>query len=752
MKELYEYQRVALERVNERLRNHDSALLVMASGLGKSVVAANWAKEQLAYGRGLVLCHDTNILEQLAVEFKEAFDRVVSFGMFNGRRKDVEDVSLLFATFQTLKTWKQVFLRNEFAFVVVDEAHHSEADTFRKVIEYLKPRKTLAMTATPDRMDGRDIRSLFGDEVVEISLEEAIAKNWLSNIEYRMVTDDLNTAVLREILKELGTRGHRVSIKQLNETIFIRKRDEEVAKIIRSYNKKTIVFCEGIEHVEAFIKHLPGAKSIHSHNSPKENQQALDGFHNGDFKYILSVNQFNEGIDVPDAEVVVFLRCTNSKRIFLQQLGRGLRKKTGKEKVIVLDFVGNCDRVIEMQEMMKSLFDFAGKHWEKEGKIYQHVEGTGFKFIFSEEFRDIADIIHKVQTKLYISDIPHLLAEYDREKNPLPPEQVRAGTNQPIHWICSKGHEWQAIGNSRSAGRDCPICAKRVVTKDNCLAATHPELAKEFHPKKNTPLTVYNVMAGTSRKLHWICSKGHEWQATGSNMVAGGGCPVCANKVVAKDNCLAATHPELVKEFHPTKNAPLTVYNVIAGTHRRIYWVCSKGHEWQATGSHRVAGGSCPACVNRVVTKDNCLATTHPELAKEFHPTKNAPFTVYNVIAGTHRRLYWLCFKGHEWQARGYDRVIGGGCPACANRVVTKDNCLAATHPELAKEFHPTKNAPLTAYDVVAGTNKKLWWLCSNRHEWQATGSTRVKGKGCLECYLSRRSGKHITKMRKRSR
>jgi len=667
MKDLFEYQRVALDRLHGHFKDHDSALLVMASGLGKSVVAAKWAKEQLTHGRGLVLCHDTNILDQLMNEFRDAMGQTVSFGAFNGTRKDTEALDILFATFQTFREWRKVFMPNEFTTIIVDEAHHSEAATYRQVVDYFKPKKRLGLTATPDRMDGRDIRELFGDEVVSICLEEAIASGWLTPIEYHIVTDDLNLAVLKQILKQIDAGSHRFSVKQLNETIFIRKRDEEIAKIIMSHGKKTIVFCESIAHTRSFSQHLPGARIFHCKNSRKDNREILDDFREGRCQYLLTVDKFNEGIDVPDAGAIVFLRCTNSQRIFLQQLGRGLRKVEEKDKVVVLDFVGNCDRVIAVQQMLIRVLDFTGRKRRENRRLF-YVEGMGFKFIFSDEFRDIADIIHKVQQKLYISDIPHLLAEYDREKNPLPPEQVRAGTHQKINWICFRGHEWQAAVNNRVRGNGCPVCANQVVTKDNCLAVTHPELAKEFHQTKNAPLTAYDVMAGTNQKIHWICPKGHEWQARGLNRLAGTGCPVCSNRVVTKNNCLATTHPDLAREFHPTKNAPLTAYEVVAGTNRKIHWICSKGHEWQAIGSGRLAGHGCSACCNQIVVEDNCLATTHPDLAREFHPTKNAPLTVHDVIAGTSKKIHWICFKGHEWQTTGDSRARGSGCSRCARK------------------------------------------------------------------------------------
>ncbi|MGP0111152.1 MAG: zinc-ribbon domain-containing protein [Acidimicrobiales bacterium] len=201
---------------------------------------------------------------------------------------------------------------------------------------------------------------------------------------------------------------------------------------------------------------------------------------------------------------------------------------------------------------------------------------------------------------------------------------------------------------------------------------------------------------------------------------------------------LAVTHPDLAAQWHPTKNGDLTPADVVAGTHTRLWWKCPKGpdHEWQAPGNNRINGSGCPACAGRQVSVTNSLAN-YPELAAQFHPTKNGDLTPADVVAGTNRRLWWKCPQGpdHEWEATGGNRVSGSGCPACAGRQVSVTNSLA-NYPELAAQFNPTKNGDLTPADVVAGTNRRLWWKCPEGpdHEWEATGGNRVSGSGCPFC------------------
>jgi hypothetical protein len=182
--------------------------------------------------------------------------------------------------------------------------------------------------------------------------------------------------------------------------------------------------------------------------------------------------------------------------------------------------------------------------------------------------------------------------------------------------------------------------------------------------------------------------------------------------------------------------------DVVAGTGKVLWWKCPKGsdHEWRATGAARLNGHGCPVCSNKLVTVSNSLATTHPELAAEFHPTKNGDLRPSGVVAGTGRRVWWKCAAGpdHEWRTTGASRLAGGGCPACAGTQISVTNSLA-TYPDLAAEFHPTKNDHLTPADVLAGTSKRFWWQCSidPRHEWVAAVAPRTaRGVGCPSCAI----------------
>ena len=276
-----------------------------------------------------------------------------------------------------------------------------------------------------------------------------------------------------------------------------------------------------------------------------------------------------------------------------------------------------------------------------------------------------------------------------------------------------------------------------VVRTEIVYLRDNPKLMAEWNYEKNGDLNPYELTAFSNRKVWWKCEKGHEWQAVIYSRTNGNGCPYCSGRKVQKHiTDLATTHPDLSKEWHPTKNGILEPSDVSSGTHRKIWWICEKGHEWQASVYSRVNGNGCPYCSGRKVQKHiTDLATTHPDLSKEWHPTKNGILEPSDVSSGTHRKIWWICEKGHEWQASVYSRVRGNGCPYCSGRKAWRGfNDLATTNPDLAKEWHPTKNGDLTPFDVTRGSNLRVWWMCENGHEWEATINHRRTGSGCPIC------------------
>ncbi|HEY0221022.1 MAG TPA: DEAD/DEAH box helicase, partial [Candidatus Paceibacterota bacterium] len=300
------YQRLSVKAALKGLRGRQKrALVVLATGLGKTFTAAFITKE-FRPKRVLFLVHNNFILKHAVDEFRLVFNEKTKMAVFNGMsRNGAQAADMVFATWQTmggnLKLWK----RNHFDLIIVDEAHHTEADTYRPVVDYFVGAR-LGITATPDRADEADIRDVFGSEVINITLEEAIARGWLPRVEYHVVTDEsLDEEALQTIAMEIREGKKRFTMADVNRRIFIRKRDKEIARIIDGYNEKSVVFCANIKHAERMRKSLKLSATFHSETASTQkatwdqNQKTLDALKNGTVRRVCAVNAFNEGVNVP---------------------------------------------------------------------------------------------------------------------------------------------------------------------------------------------------------------------------------------------------------------------------------------------------------------------------------------------------------------------------------------------------------------------------------------------------------------------
>lgn len=407
------HQRMATRAALKGLRSRRKrALVVLATGLGKTLASAFIAR-RFRPKRMLFLVHNNFILDHAMGEYRLVFPKKTKVAIYNGMQKyGVRNAEIVFATWQTmganLESWKQ----NHFDLVVVDEAHHTEADTYRPVVDYFRAAK-LGITATPDREDEADIRDVFGPEVVNVTLEEAIARGWLPRVEYHVVTDEsLDDKALQKIAAEIQAGKKRFTMAEVNRRIFIRRRDEEIAKIIDGYDEKSIVFCASIQHAERMNKSLRSGAVFHSkagngqEDTWNKNQQVLKDLGLGVTNKVCAVNAFNEGVNVPTVGLVAFCRVTTSLTVFRQQLGRGLRP--GKDKLIALDFVGNLERIQLVLEMMNKISDLHEEYTSERNRKHEgyergrfEVSGAGFKFTFSDRVVDLMRVLAHVERELY---------------------------------------------------------------------------------------------------------------------------------------------------------------------------------------------------------------------------------------------------------------------------------------------------------------------------------------------------------------
>ena len=332
-----------------------------------------------------------------------------------------------------------------------------------------------------------------------------------------------------------------------------------------------------------------------------------------------------------------------------------------------------------------------------------------------------------------------LLQQWDTEKNlTLTPGQVTFGSGKKIWWLCERKHSWDAAVSSRVKGSGCPFCAgKRAIPGSTDLETLRPDLAAQWHPIRNGNLTPRHVTCHSQKKVWWLCEKGHPWQAVVDKRSRGLTCTVCSGRTILPGcNDLATLRPDLAQEWLYTKNAPLLPNHTAPHSNQKIWWRCARGHIWRATVNDRFAGNGCPVCTHRrVLAGFNDLATVNPLLASQWHPSRNGALTPAQVTCNSGRKIWWLCEKGHSWQATVTDRHRGNGCPYCSRRqVIPGVSDLASTHPALAAQWHPEKNEGLFPSAVSAGSSRKVWWQCSLGHSWQAIISNRVKGRGCPYC------------------
>lgn len=192
----------------------------------------------------------------------------------------------------------------------------------------------------------------------------------------------------------------------------------------------------------------------------------------------------------------------------------------------------------------------------------------------------------------------------------------------------------------------------------------------------------------------------------------------------------------LMKEYNKKRNIGINIDKITSGSSKKIWWICDKGHEWQASIKHRVNGSNCPYCSNHILLKGyNDLATTNSELAKEWNYEKNKKLTPNDVKEGAHTIVWWKCKKGHEYRAAINQRAYGSNCPYCSNRkLLIGYNDLATVNPELAREWNYEKNGLLKPTDVMSGTKRVVWWKCKKGHEYKTQVSVRNKGHDCPVC------------------
>ena len=400
---------------------------------------------------------------------------------------------------------------------------------------------------------------------------------------------------------------------------------------------------------------------------------------------------------------------------------------------------------------------------------------------------------------------PSLSKEWNYEKNNgLTPADVMPNSAQKVWWKCSQGHEWEASINSRNNGIGCPYCSGRFAIKgQNDLQTVNPTLVKEWNFEKNNGLTPADVMPNSDKKVWWKCNKGHEWQATIGSRNRGNGCPVCHSEqntsfpeyaivFYLKKYGIEAIHSykergyeldvyipskkiaieydgyfwhqnktkqDLIKNQKCVKDG-IKLYRIREGlpplNDSSIDYIVQRNQEDLSKICELLLSEIIETNVDINITRDNIaidnlreyteketsLVFSNPLIAKEWNYIKNGNLKPEHFSANSHKKVWWKCYKEHEWQATIKDRNNGNGCPYCSNKKVLKGyNDLQTINPTLAKEWNYEKNNGLAPVDVTPSSNKKVWWKCNKEHEWQTSIADRNSGRGCPYC-----AGKKILK------
>lgn len=254
----------------------------------------------------------------------------------------------------------------------------------------------------------------------------------------------------------------------------------------------------------------------------------------------------------------------------------------------------------------------------------------------------------------------------------------------------------------------------RETLHDYCVRTNMRYLLDEWDKEKNAPFTPDNVTRGSSRKVWWKCEKGHSYLTEIRLKTQGCKCPYCTNRmVIAEENSLAATNPELAAQWDFVRNGDLKPTQVVGGSMKKVWWRCDQGHSWCSMISSRVSGGTgCPFCTGKaVISGDNDLQTAFPEIAAQWDGKKNGSLQPDQVTPSSNRKVWWQCEKGHSYRMQIASRVQRhSGCPYCAGvKVLPGFNDLASHNPDIAAQWHPSRNGSLTPEQVTYGSTKRVW-------------------------------------------
>ena len=436
----YPYQQEILDRLQaeREVRGYYRNLVVAATGTGKTLISAfDYRRFCKAFSgskpRLLFVVHREEILKQSRSAFRAVL-KDPNFGeLFVGSFKP-SSLEHLFISVQTLASQKlyDVLPEDYYDFIIVDEFHHAAAPTYQGLLNHFKPKILLGLTATPERMDGKNVLDYFNGRIAsEIRLPEAIERKLLCPFQYFGVSDDVDLSNIR------WTRGgydkaELNNVFSLNRAVAEKRAGHIVNSLYRYvtdiHTVRGLGFCVSVEHAE-FMEEYFSSKgipcmSLTANSSDKERNEARQRLVSGEIRFIFVVDLYNEGVDIPEIDTILFLRPTESLTIFLQQLGRGLRLSEGKECLTVLDFIGQANKKYNFEEKFAALLSHSNHSMQYEVKkgfvslpkgCYIQLEKKASEVILANirrSFGDRAGLIARIETFTQDSGLPLSLKNF----------------------------------------------------------------------------------------------------------------------------------------------------------------------------------------------------------------------------------------------------------------------------------------------------------------------------------------------------
>ncbi len=413
-------QRKALRELNRyRAIGQNRSLVISATGSGKTYLAAfdalNFNPDRLLY-----VVHEGSILKKSLETFQKIFGGTKTCGLYSGEAKELE-ADFLFSTNVSMCRSLQLFDKNEFDYIIIDECHHAVADSYRKIIDYFEPEFLLGLTATENRMDNQDVVEIFGNNIpYELRLRDAIINDLIVPFHYYGIRDEL-------VDYGLTATGERRLISQISTPENCEFIHQQIEKHRMGGQKlKALAFCRNIQHARMMADNLGDyyhTAFLSGKNKTGERIRAYNELQDErkDLEILFAVDILNEGVDIPGVNMVLFLRPTESSTIFLQQLGRGLRKYENKSYVTILDFIGNSyKRSVHIALALGSL----SRNSILEKKLLKFMVRNDFKTLGLEDYGvqihidDLSkeEIIDKIESENF-NRINYLKMDYQNFKS-----------------------------------------------------------------------------------------------------------------------------------------------------------------------------------------------------------------------------------------------------------------------------------------------------------------------------------------------